>query len=148
MTPACATAAIWEDAGKHKNNGQGGANVCHAAANPGGRSGGARADAGAWAGGEWPQRSVRIILPTAPGGSPDIAARLLGEKITARLGQSVVVESMTAGGGVTGLALVAKGAPPDGYNIAMLTGGFATQAAVLKNLPYDPIKDFVFITSV
>ena len=99
-------------------------------------------------GANWPQRSVRIILPTAPGGSPDIAARLLGEKITARLGQSVVVESMTAGGGVTGLALVAKGAPPDGYNIAMLTGGFATQAAVLKNLPYDPIKDFVFITSV
>lgn len=95
----------------------------------------------------WPQRPIRIVVPTSPGGSPDIASRLLGEKISGRLGQSVVVESMTTGGGVAGLQLVAKG-PPDGYNLAMLTGGFATQAAVLKGLPYDPIKDFVFITSV
>ena len=54
---------------------------------------------------------------------------------------------MTTGGGVAGLQLVAKSAP-DGYTLAMLTGGFATQAAVLKNLQYDPMKDFVFITSV
>ena len=95
----------------------------------------------------WPQRPLRIIIPTAPGGSPDIASRLLGDKITGRLGQSIVVESMTTGGGVAGLQLVAK-SPPDGTHLAMLTGGFATQAAVLKNLPYDPLKDFVFITSV
>jgi tripartite-type tricarboxylate transporter receptor subunit TctC len=95
----------------------------------------------------WPQRPLRIIIPTSPGGSPDIASRLLGEKITGRLGQSIVVESMTTGGGVAGLQLVAKSAP-DGYTLAMLTGGFATQAAVLKNLQYEPLKDFVFITSV
>ena len=95
----------------------------------------------------WPQRPIRIIIPTAPGGSPDIASRLIGEKITARLGQPVVVESMTTGGGVAGLAVVAKSAP-DGYTLAMLTGGFATQAAVLKNLSYQPLKDFTFITSV
>ena len=95
----------------------------------------------------WPTRPLRIVIPTAPGGSPDITARLLGDKITARLGQSIVVESMTAGGGVAGLQLVSK-ATPDGYTLAMMTGGFATQAAVLKNLPYDPLKDFTFITSV
>jgi tripartite-type tricarboxylate transporter receptor subunit TctC len=95
----------------------------------------------------WPQRPLRIIIPTAPGGSPDIAARLLGDKITGRLGQSVVVESMTTGGGIAGLQLVAK-STPDGCTLAMLTGGFATQAAVLKNLQYEPLKDFVFITSV
>jgi tripartite-type tricarboxylate transporter receptor subunit TctC len=95
----------------------------------------------------WPQRPIRIIIPTSPGGSPDIASRLLGEKITARLGQSVVVESMTTGGGIAGLAVVAKSAP-DGYTLAMLTGGFATQAAVLKNLAYQPLKDFAFISSV
>lgn len=95
----------------------------------------------------WPTRPIRIIIPTAPGGSPDIASRLLGEKITARLGQPVVVESMTTGGGVPGLALVAK-SPPDGTTFAMLTGGFATQAAVMKNLPYQSLKDFIFITSV
>ena len=95
----------------------------------------------------WPQRPLRIIIPTSPGGSPDIASRLLGDKITGRLGQSIVVESMTTGGGVAGLQLVAK-SPPDGYTLAMLTGGFATQAAVLKNLQYEPLKDFAFITSV
>jgi tripartite-type tricarboxylate transporter receptor subunit TctC len=95
----------------------------------------------------WPSRPIRIIIPTAPGGSPDIASRLLGEKITARLGQSVVVESMTSGAGIPGLQLVAKSAP-DGHTLAMLTGGFATQAATQKNLSYDPLKDFTFITSV
>jgi tripartite-type tricarboxylate transporter receptor subunit TctC len=95
---------------------------------------------------KWPTRPLRIIIPTAPGGSPDIASRLIGDKITPRIGQSIVVESMTAGGGVPGLQLVSKAA--DGHTFAMLTGGFATQAAVLKNLPYDPVKDFTYIASV
>jgi tripartite-type tricarboxylate transporter receptor subunit TctC len=95
---------------------------------------------------QWPARSLRIVIPTAPGGSPDIASRLLGDKIAPRLGQSFVVESMTAGGGVPGLQMVSKST--DGHTFAMLTGGFATQAAVLKNLPYDAVKDFSFITSV
>jgi tripartite-type tricarboxylate transporter receptor subunit TctC len=94
----------------------------------------------------WPQRPLRILIPTAPGGSPDIASRLLGDKIAARIGQPFVVESNTIGGGVGGLQIVAK--TPDGHTFAMLTGGFATQAATLKNLPYEPLKDFVFITSV
>jgi tripartite-type tricarboxylate transporter receptor subunit TctC len=96
--------------------------------------------------GQWPARPLRIIIPTAPGGSPDIASRLLGDKIAPRLGQSFVVESLTAGGGVPGLQLVSKST--DGHTFAMLTGGFATQAAVLKNLPYDAVKDFTFIASV
>ena len=54
---------------------------------------------------------------------------------------------MTTGGGVAGLQLVAK-SRRTATRCAMLTGGFATQAAVLKNLPYDPLKDFAFITSV
>jgi tripartite-type tricarboxylate transporter receptor subunit TctC len=96
--------------------------------------------------GQWPARPLRIVIPTAPGGSPDIASRLLGDKIAPRLGQSFVVESMTAGGGVPGLQMVSKST--DGHTFAMLTGGFATQAAVLKNLPYDAVKDFSFIASV
>ena len=95
----------------------------------------------------WPTRPLRIIIPTAPGGSPDIASRLLGEKITSRLGQPVVVESMTTGGGVPGLQLVAK-SEPVGETFAMLTGGFATQAAVMKSLPYRPLEDFTFVASV
>jgi len=95
----------------------------------------------------WPTRSLRIIVPTSPGGSPDTAARLLGEHLRGRLGQSIIVESMTQGGGISGQQLVAK-STPDGYTLAMLTGGFATQAAVIKNLPYAPLKDFSFIASV
>ncbi|MCX7311326.1 MAG: tripartite tricarboxylate transporter substrate-binding protein [Alphaproteobacteria bacterium] len=94
----------------------------------------------------WPQRPLRILIPTAPGGSPDIASRLLGDKIAGRIGQPFVVESNTIGGGVGGLQIVAK--TPDGHTFAMLTGGFATQAATLKNLPYEPLKDFIFVTSV
>jgi tripartite-type tricarboxylate transporter receptor subunit TctC len=107
----------------------------------------AMACAPAFAQGNWPQRPIRILIPTAPGGSPDIASRLLGDKISPRLGQPFVVESQTGGGGVVGLQIVAK-SPPDGTTLAMLTGGFATQAATLKNLQYDPLKDFIFITSV
>ena len=95
---------------------------------------------------KWPTRPLRIIIPTAPGGSPGITSRLLGDKITSRLGQSIVVESLTAGGGVPGLQQVSKST--DEHTFAMLTGGFATQAAVLKNLPYRPLEDFTFITSV
>jgi len=95
---------------------------------------------------KWPTRPLRIIIPTAPGGSPDITSRLLGDKITSRLGQSIVVESLTAGGGVPALQQVSKST--DEHTFAMLTGGFATQAAVLKNLPYRPLEDFTFITSV
>jgi tripartite-type tricarboxylate transporter receptor subunit TctC len=94
----------------------------------------------------WPTRPVRIVIPTAPGGSPDIASRILGDKITPRIGQPFVVESQTAGGGVAGLQSMTKSS--DGHTFGMLTGGFATQAAVLKNLPYDPAKDFAYITSV
>jgi tripartite-type tricarboxylate transporter receptor subunit TctC len=95
----------------------------------------------------WPSRPIKIIIPTAAGGSPDTVARLLGSKLTERLGQPVLVESVTQGVGIIGNQLVSKSAP-DGYTLTMLTGGFSTQAAVMKSLPYDPLRDFAFITSV
>src|SRR5260370_2711514 len=88
----------------------------------------------------WPTRPLKIIIPTAAGGSPDMVARLLGSKLTERLGQPVLVESMTQGVGVVGNQIVSKSAP-DGHLLAMLTGGFTTQAAVMKTLPYDPVRD-------
>jgi tripartite-type tricarboxylate transporter receptor subunit TctC len=95
----------------------------------------------------WPTRPLRIIIPTAAGGSPDLVARTIGAKLTERLGQPVVVESVTHGVGLVGNQMVAK-SPPDGHTLAMLTGGFSTQAAVVKPLPYDPIRDFAFVTTV
>jgi len=95
----------------------------------------------------WPSRPIKIIIPTAAGGSPDSVARLLGSKLTERLRQPVLVESVTQGVGIVGNQLVSKSAP-DGYTLTMLTGGFTTQAAVMKSLPYDPVRGFTFITSV
>jgi tripartite-type tricarboxylate transporter receptor subunit TctC len=95
----------------------------------------------------WPARPLRIIIPTAPGGSPDLVARLIGSKLTERLGQPVIVESVTHGIGIQGNSMVSRSAP-DGHTFAMLTGGFTTQAAVVKTLPYHPIRDFAFVSTV
>jgi tripartite-type tricarboxylate transporter receptor subunit TctC len=97
--------------------------------------------------GTWPTRALRIIIPTAAGGSPDLVARMLGGKLTERFGQPVIVESVTQGVGMVGNQMVSKSAP-DGHTLAMLTGGFTTQAAVMKTLPYDPVHDFAFVTTV
>ena len=97
--------------------------------------------------GAWPVRPLKIIIPTAAGGSPDMVARTLGNKLTERLGQPVIVESVTQGVGMVGNQMVSKSAP-DGHTFAMLTGGFTTQAAVMKSLPYDPVRDFAFVTTV
>ena len=95
----------------------------------------------------WPTRPLRIIIPTAPGGSPDMVSRTLGNKLTERLGQPVIVESVTHGVGIQGNSMVSRSAP-DGHTLAMLTGGFTTQAAVVKTLPYHPVRDFAFVTTV
>jgi tripartite-type tricarboxylate transporter receptor subunit TctC len=95
---------------------------------------------------QWPARVIRIVTGTPAGGSPDFVSRLLAEKLSERLGQSVLVENST-NTGVAAWNAVAK-APPDGYVVSMLTGAFSARAAVAKSLPYDPIKDFAFITLV
>jgi tripartite-type tricarboxylate transporter receptor subunit TctC len=95
---------------------------------------------------QWPTRTVRIMTGTPAGGSPDFVSRLLAEKLSERLGQAVVVENSTTTG-VAAWNTVAK-SQPDGHLISMLTGAFSARAAVAKSLPYDPIKDFTFITLV
>jgi tripartite-type tricarboxylate transporter receptor subunit TctC len=95
---------------------------------------------------QWPARTIRIVTGTPAGGSPDFVSRLLADKLSERLGQTVVVEN-SATTGVAAWNTVAK-AQPDGYVISMLTGAFSARAAVAKALPYDPIKDFTFITLV
>src|SRR5262249_47364317 len=95
---------------------------------------------------QWPTRALRIVTGTPAGGSPDFVSRLLAEKLSARAGQPVLVENSTTTG-VAAWTAVAK-SPPDGYLISMLTGAFSARSAVAKSLPYDPIKDFSFITLV
>ncbi|MFM9886099.1 MAG: Bug family tripartite tricarboxylate transporter substrate binding protein [Burkholderiales bacterium] len=95
----------------------------------------------------YPNRPIRFIVGFLPGGSSDLVSRLLGQKISERLGQPVVVENNPAGGG-TGADLAVARAAPDGYHLVLLSGGVPSAAAVRKALPYDPAKDFAHISTV
>jgi tripartite-type tricarboxylate transporter receptor subunit TctC len=97
---------------------------------------------GAWAQ-DYPNRTVTIVVPFAPGGSSDIGARLVATQLAERLGKPVVVENRPGAGTVVGTNSVAKAAP-DGYTILMGTSSaLAVNPTLFKKLPYDPIKDFV-----
>jgi tripartite-type tricarboxylate transporter receptor subunit TctC len=97
---------------------------------------------------DYPSRPVTIIVPVAAGGSIDTLARLIGQKLSDRLGKPVVVENKTGGGMVIGAVAAAK-APPDGYTMLLGTSSpLAINVAVHKALPYDPIKDFVPVAHV
>jgi len=90
--------------------------------------------------GAWPSRPIKLIVPFAPGGSNDILARVLANKLSGRLGQPVVVENKGGAGGTIGTDFVAK-AQPDGYTLLFASTSIITNAASGKNLPYDPVKD-------
>jgi tripartite-type tricarboxylate transporter receptor subunit TctC len=95
---------------------------------------------------DWPSRPIRLVVGTAPGGSPDIIGRILGEKLADRLGTAVVIENVTQGAGAVAYQAVSKSAP-DGYTMGILTAGFPPQAALRrKSLAYDPIEGFSFVT--
>jgi tripartite-type tricarboxylate transporter receptor subunit TctC len=96
---------------------------------------------------DWPSRPIKLIVGTAPGGSPDIIGRILADKLAAKLGQSVFVENMTSGAGAIAQLTVAK-SEPDGYTLGMLTAGFPPQMVMRKNVGFDPLDGFSFITLV
>jgi tripartite-type tricarboxylate transporter receptor subunit TctC len=89
----------------------------------------------------WPARGLRIVVPFAPGGSTDIFARLVGERLATALGQPVVIDNRPGAGGNIGADAVAK-SPPDGYTLLMATTGvMAINNAMYKNMAYDAEKD-------
>ena len=92
---------------------------------------------------DYPARPIRLIVPIGPGGGTDILARHMAQKMTERLRSSVVVENRPGAGSIIGTDYVAK-APPDGYTL--LVGGIFNMVmnkALVKNLPYEPLRDFV-----
>ena len=92
----------------------------------------------AWA--EYPERPIRMIVPFPPGGVTDVVARLVAERLTADLGQQVIVDNKAGAGGVIGTDVVAK-APGDGYTILFTTPGHTINAAFRHALPFDTEKD-------
>jgi tripartite-type tricarboxylate transporter receptor subunit TctC len=97
--------------------------------------------------GAYPTRSIKIIAPVQPGGGVDLVARTIGERIAKALGQPVVVENQSGGGGIVGSVATARAAP-DGYTLMIgYVGTHGTNPAVRK-LPYDAIKDFTPVAMV
>ena len=95
----------------------------------------------------YPQRPVRFIVPYAPGGSSDVIARLLGQKLADALGQPFVVDNRPGAGSMIGTDLAAK-APPDGYTIILSDMPHAINPSIHAKVPYDPVSDFSPITLV
>lgn len=96
----------------------------------------------------WPDRPLRMIVPLPAGSAVDTVARLIGQRLSARLGQPVIVENRAGASGVIGADAVAKAAP-DGYTLGMATSTTHMTAPVLNaKLPYDPLKDFATVAIV
>ena len=94
---------------------------------------------------DFPSKPIRFIVPNPPGGASDITARVLGEKLSQRWGQAVVVENKPGAGAIIGTDFVAK-APPDGYTILLVPSSHAFNVSLYKKLPYDSVKDFAAVT--
>lgn len=89
----------------------------------------------------YPSKPVRVVVPSAPGGSSDTITRIVAQKLSGTLGQSVVVDNRAGAAGNIGADIVAK-APPDGYTLLVPFGGHAINATLYRKLPYDLVRDF------
>ena len=96
----------------------------------------------------YPSRSIRLIVPFPPGGSIDPVARMLAPKLTESWGQQVIVDNRPGANGAIGTEILAKAAP-DGYTLILLGGGtHVINALLVRNLPYDSVKDFAPVATV
>jgi tripartite-type tricarboxylate transporter receptor subunit TctC len=99
------------------------------------------------AGQDYPGRPVRLLIGFPTGGNVDVVGRIVAQKMSEGLGQQVVPENRTGAGSIIANDFVAKSVP-DGYTLLVVSGAFVTQAATTKKLPYDPHRDFTFISTV
>ncbi len=95
----------------------------------------------------YPNRAVRVIVPYPAGGTVDAVARVVSQRLTEQMGQSFVVENRAGANGVIGSDAVAK-APADGYTLLVQASTFVTNPILLKNLPYDMMRDFAPISNI
>src|SRR5262245_34588607 len=95
----------------------------------------------------YPSRPIRVIVPFAPGGGLDISTRLIGQKLTEKWGQNIVVDSRPGAATIVGTEIASK-AVPNGYTVLMITTTFAINPGLYPKLPYDPGKDFTPVTQL
>lgn len=95
----------------------------------------------------YPNKPIRMIVPFAPGGGLDISTRLIGQKLTEKWGQSVVVDTRPGAATIVGTEIASKAAP-DGYTMLMITTTFAINPSLYAKLPYNPLKDFSPVTQL
>jgi tripartite-type tricarboxylate transporter receptor subunit TctC len=97
---------------------------------------------------EWPTRPVKLYIPFGPGSTPDMIGRLIADRLAQKLGQPFVVEDKPGASGNLGTDAVAK-AEPDGYTLGLsIAGPLAINSLLFGKLPYDPRKDFAYVTMV
>lgn len=95
----------------------------------------------------YPSKPVRIVVPFAPGGATDIMSRLVAERLTAKIGQPVIVENKPGGGTMIASDYVAR-AEPDGYTLLMAASSLGIAPSIYAKVNYDPIKDFAPVSQV
>jgi tripartite-type tricarboxylate transporter receptor subunit TctC len=95
----------------------------------------------------YPTRPIRIVIGFGPGGLADITMRLVGQKLSERTGQQVVIENRPSAGGIVAASAVTS-AKPDGYTLFVLSSGIAISRSLLKAMPFDPVTDFAPISTV
>lgn len=99
------------------------------------------------AGTDYPRKSIRLVVPFAPGGPVDIVARGIAPRMSEILHQQIVVDNRGGAGSTIGTEMVAN-APPDGYTLLMVSGSFVMNPAMVRKLPYDSVTDFASISIV
>jgi len=96
---------------------------------------------------EYPNKPIRLIIPFPPGGGADSVTRLVGQKLSTALGQSIIMDNRPGAGTITATTLAAK-AIPDGYTLVVITAAFTANPSLHRTLPYDSEKDLTPVTLV
>jgi tripartite-type tricarboxylate transporter receptor subunit TctC len=95
----------------------------------------------------YPNKPIHVIVGFAPGGVADLTCRVVAQKLSAQLGQQVLIENRPSAGGIVAADAVAKAAP-DGYNLLLLSNGNAVSVSLFKTLPYDTVADFAPVVTL
>lgn len=96
---------------------------------------------------DYPAKPVRFVVPSSPGGGADVLARSVGPKLAEGWGKPVVIENRAGAGGIIGYEIVAK-APPDGYTMLIVAGGYTLNPSLYAKLPFDTVHDFEQVSQI